>query len=520
MVNIFDVWDHKRDHDDEPEPQPPPPVNTTAGGTAYGLRALDLEAQELTATPEGFRNDKLNAAVYKLAGLVAAGHLTAELVRDRMTLAARACGLDERETAATIASGGRAGLEHPRQVPALPPLPQPATLEVSTSGPHGNGVGGHNDPDAETNAARDAQRAARLALEVENLRAKREARRIVVAEEHAAMWQPPAYTPTLTDELALPDEPVTYRVDEVMPIGANIVLTAQYKVGKTTLTANLTRALADGKAFLDRFATHLGDGRVALWNYEVTRDQFRHWLRDLDVTHTEAVTVLNLRGTRMPLAARLIEDWAVAWLIDHHITVWLVDPYARAIVGSVDNENDNSQTSAFLDLLDVIKARAGVSELVLPAHTGRADLEPGTEHARGAARLDDWADVRWILTADQAGQRYFRANGRDVDVPEGHVTFDHFNRRLALDYATRTDVEAERLEGAILDVVTATPGIGMVELIAAVHAKKERVRAVAWGMTSPHRFPPLLNIERTSPGPNGHLKITPAVTRPTTLEGL
>ncbi|MDR3068629.1 MAG: AAA family ATPase, partial [Cellulomonas sp.] len=103
----------------------PTPVT---GGTAYGLAALADEAHEVAATLPGGRNQRLNVAAFKLGTLVAAGHLDANLVRDTLTSAARACGLDDRETAATIASGGKAGLTWPRQVPDQPPAPDVTVL--------------------------------------------------------------------------------------------------------------------------------------------------------------------------------------------------------------------------------------------------------------------------------------------------------------------------------------------------------------------------------------------------------
>jgi hypothetical protein len=76
--------------------------------------------------------------------------------------------------------------------------------------------------------------------------------------------------------------------------------------------------------------------------------------------------------------------------------------------GSGD-ENSNSDVGVFLDQLDIIKERAGVSNLILPVHTGRAQ-EQGIDRARGATRLDDWADVRWLLKKTEDG-RFFQLTG-------------------------------------------------------------------------------------------------------------
>lgn len=331
----------------------------------------------------------------------------------------------------------------------------------------------------ETPPAPDAKRdpddaATVFAFEVERaiwkMRVTAEARTQLAGEEAAKSWRPPPGLGSLTDELALPDEPVTYLVDEIMPVGANVVLTAQFKAGKTTLTNDLVRCLVDGVPFLGRYPTHLADGRVALWNYEVSAGQYRRWLRDVSVVNPQRVSLLNLRGYTMPLKVSHVQDWVVSWLIEHKIRVWVVDPLARAFLGSGQSENDNSEMGAFLETLDVIKERAGVSELIMPAHTGRATQEAGAERSRGATRVDDWADVRWLLTKDNDGNRFFRASGRDVETPEGTLMYDHLMRSLTLEDGGRDGIgnDNEPMPGyagavcnAILEAVVTNPGINL-----------------------------------------------------------
>lgn len=297
-----------------------------------------------------------------------------------------------------------------------------------------------------------------LGIEIERLRAQRGARRAVDEEEAVALFRTPVWVRTLTEELQLPDNPVPFVVAQVMPAGANVLLTAQFKAGKTTLVNNLTRSLVDGQPFLDKFDVD-GEHRVGLFNYEVGRDQFRVWLRDAAITNTEQVTVLNLRGYRMPLITPRIEDWIVEWLKEHGTTCWVLDPFARAFVGSGDNENDNSLVGRFLDALDIIKERAGVRELVMPTHTGRAVQEVGSERARGATRLDDWADVRWLLTVDDEDKRYFRAIGRDVDFAEVQLGYNAVTRRTFIEGPGRKKAAAADRDAEILAAVRATPGI-------------------------------------------------------------
>src|SRR5919199_111763 len=75
----------------------------------YAAAALASEEQQLLATPEGQRNQRLNLAAFRLARFVASGTLTQADVEDVLFDAARRLGLPDREARGTIASGLRAG---------------------------------------------------------------------------------------------------------------------------------------------------------------------------------------------------------------------------------------------------------------------------------------------------------------------------------------------------------------------------------------------------------------------------
>lgn len=301
--------------------------------------------------------------------------------------------------------------------------------------------------------------ASELEHEIRRQYLRNEAQRILDERESGSGFTWPGSTFSLTEELDVPDEAVLYTVQHVMPTGANVLLAAQYKAGKTTMMNNLARSLADGTPFLGRFSIANLDGRVALWNYEVDRPMYRRWLRDMKITNSDKITPFNLRGYRMPLLVKFVEDQVVEWLKRHEIAFWVIDPFARAFVGSGD-ENSNNDVGKFLDTLDVIKRRAGVRDLVLPTHTGRAEQVEGAEHARGATRLDDWADVRWLLIKDREAMSYYRATGRDVDWPETQLAYDVPTRTLSMSDKSRGDLRSDQMMTTICAVVRRAPGIG------------------------------------------------------------
>jgi len=116
----------------------------------------------------------------------------------------------------------------------------------------------------------------------------------------------------------------------------------------------------------------------------------------------------------------------------------------------------------FLDTLDVIKERAGVSNLVLPSpHRSRPGN--GVDRARGATRLDDWADVRWLLKKTNEG-RFFSADGRDVLEEEQQLTFDETTRSLTLGGVDSRMAKRRSYEDQWVEVVTANPGMNTSQL--------------------------------------------------------
>jgi hypothetical protein len=90
--------------------------------SSYGRAALERECQALVLAPNGTRNHALNRASFALHQLVAGGELDIAEVRDRLVAAATGNGLVDDDglgsVEKTIASGARAGLQHPRSVHA------------------------------------------------------------------------------------------------------------------------------------------------------------------------------------------------------------------------------------------------------------------------------------------------------------------------------------------------------------------------------------------------------------------
>lgn len=302
-----------------------------------------------------------------------------------------------------------------------------------------------------------------LEAELERQRTRKEATRIIREEEASATYKEPIFVRSLKDELQLPEIEAQWVIRDIFPQGANISITAQYKAGKTTLINDLARSLADEIKFLDYFQEPIHKRRIVIFNYEVSENQYRRWMKDVEIKQSERVTLVHLRGERLPIISDRVQRLIISILQDLDCQTWIMDPFARAFVGSGD-ENSNSDVGLFLDTLDFIKKQASVDNLVIPMHTGRAQ-EHGIERARGATRLDDWADVRWLLSKTEEG-RFFAADGRDVFLEQQALAYDDASRRLKLGGASAKVAKKMALEDQWVEAVTKNAGKTTGELLA------------------------------------------------------
>lgn len=299
-------------------------------------------------------------------------------------------------------------------------------------------------------------------------------------------WHAPATYGSLAEELALPVDPVRWRITDLLAMNGNAVVVAPRKAGKTTMMGSLIKSLVDGDPFLGRYPVEPA-GNVGLFNYEVPKDQQIAWLRDLGLANPDRVHVLHLRGASMPLNVPDVRRYVVQWLKDRKIKVWILDPYARAGQGVILNENDNAQASVFTGLLDEIKSEAGVTELIMPVHSSnKTDVESGRETARGAGRVEDWADALIYLTSVE-GQRFVRAVGRDVELAETRLHFDQSTRSLTLGQPgqDRRKVGIERDASAVSKVLREWTGLtpatqNDLETDAELGSARRVKAAVAW----------------------------------------
>lgn len=277
--------------------------------------------------------------------------------------------------------------------------------------------GNHGDDEPDGPEA-DYER--KVAGAVLSLRVKADAARRFTAMQAGPVAPPKGYL--LTELLALPRPAEPDRIEGLLPVDGNVYFVAQYKAGKTTTVQNLVRSLADGDPFLDRFPVTPFPGRVVVLDFEMGVGKLQDWFDNQAIRDQSRVSVWPLRGNAASfdmLDACSRQQWAT-WLRDLDAGVLVLD-CLRPVLDALGLD-EGREVGRFLVHLDALKLAAGISELVVVQHMGHAN-----ERARGDSRQRDWPDAEWQLVRekdDPASRRFFKAYGRDVDVPESALTYD------------------------------------------------------------------------------------------------
>lgn len=247
----------------------------------------------------------------------------------------------------------------------------------------------------------------------------------------------------------------SWRIDGLLPAGGRALFTAPYKGGKSTIISNLIRSLADGDPFLDRFTvtpTRLHryfENGVLLIDTEMTPAQLGRWLDDQNIRNRDLVEVLTLRGQLSQFNV-LDPDIRFEWVKAIEGSEVVILDNLRPVLDALGLD-ENREAGKFLTAWDEFMAEMGVTESIIVHHTGH-----GSDRARGDSALLASNDAIWSLIRDgddASSPRFFKALGRDIDVPESRLEFDPATRRLALTGGNRKNAKAEEAIPAILDLL-------------------------------------------------------------------
>jgi hypothetical protein len=260
-----------------------------------------------------------------------------------------------------------------------------------------------------------------------------------------------------------PDDLVQFRVAKLFPAGGRVLLSAQYKAGKTTMRDNLMRSLVDGEPFLGEYACNPVQGRVVVLDLELAEGTMRRWLREQQFVNTDKVVISSLRGRGSSF--NIMNDKIMNWWVEHLIKVRcgvLILDCLRPAMDALGLD-ENREAGQFLVKFDELLDKAGVQDGMVIHHMGHEG-----ERSRGDSRLRDWPDAEWRMLRvdpeDPNSGRTFSAIGRDVNVTQHGLQFDQDTRRLTLGMPTNAQAlreanQIEELVPQIVRLVREQPGI-------------------------------------------------------------
>lgn len=281
----------------------------------------------------------------------------------------------------------------------------------------------------------------KLRWEIQKLQREQTAR-AYLAEQNARKIVLPPVKP-LNSFLDEPDSETPWIINGVFPERGSAVLAAKQKTGKSTMVGNLIRCLVDGQPFLGRYETNQLN-MVVLFDVELSENMLRRWLRDQGIKHTERVRVVSLRGRLSSfniMNPKIRELWA-PYLDDADLVI--LDPL-RPILDAL-GLNEHTEAGKFLEAFDELCGLAGDPARLVVHHAGH-----GEDRARGDSRILDWPDTNMVLSRSKDddegdGPRFFKANGRDVDIPKVELQFNPVTRHLTVtDKAEKHSMHLEKV---------------------------------------------------------------------------
>lgn len=218
-----------------------------------------------------------------------------------------------------------------------------------------------------------------------------------------------------------PDQAESYTIDKCFLRDCKSIILGNPKAGKTTVSLDIVRSLADGGKFLGKFQARNLTGNAAYINSEVGVNQLKKWVSDTSIQHPEKVKVLMLRGKGLDLAStRAFEDMR-KWIEVHEIESLVIDPWQRFFRGA--DSNFDVDVNRYLEYIDALMDQcAHLTDLFLVAHTPK-NSERFKETPSGSGALERWYDSMIVLRSEQqpdgSYKRYMRAAvGRGEEVPD------------------------------------------------------------------------------------------------------
>jgi hypothetical protein len=256
-----------------------------------------------------------------------------------------------------------------------------------------------------------------------NEAARMQAKQERINRESAGLAKTPSQR--LDDMFATEPQGAEWLIDGLLQDRGSVLLSAQYKSGKSTLAMNVVHALTTGKPFLGTFQVP-EPLRVAYYDLELGFRTARKWLMDIQPDPTMATyTDLKGRGAELDIRSESRFNAMVEQLRKDRIDVVVTDPISAVTAACGIDENGNAEVRP-LDRFDAAVREAGCKGCVIVHHTGHDG-----SRFRGASAFGDWATAVWTLQRDGDGPSRLSAKGRDVHLVKSTLVYDDETRLLS-----------------------------------------------------------------------------------------
>lgn len=253
-------------------------------------------------------------------------------------------------------------------------------------------------------------------------------------EARSRHTKPPAeYSERFSDALSAPPEPTQYLIDGLCSASGTVVISGQYKTGKTHLmVASLITSLADNQPFLGTHDVHVPDDGaiVGHWNLEMSRlDLVDKYMRPAEYKNPDNVFLAHWQGIPFSLLTEPGKRDAIEWLTERGVQVWTIDSWSALCRMARVDPNDNKEVGTLVEAITEVKRSASVQVVFMLAHIARASSESDRPGTKGASELDQAVDTRWMLTVDKSEVRYLTAEGRGTSLSPTSLEFDESTGR-------------------------------------------------------------------------------------------
>lgn len=292
---------------------------------------------------------------------------------------------------------------------------------------------------------------------------RRAIRRAADADEALAghVSPPDDASEDLSDALSMPPEPVQYLIEGLCSAEGIVVITGQYKSGKTHLmTASLLTSLADNEPFLGSKAVYVPEEGAICghWNLEMSRlDIVDKYLRPAQFKNPHNIKLAHWQGYRINLLTEPGRQHAMEWLTSRQVKVWTIDSWTALCRMCGVDPNDNKEVADLVGVITEIKVQASIQAVFILAHTARSSHESDKPGTRGASTLDEAVDTRWMFTVDRSDVRFLQAEGRGTQMSAISLDFNEETGRSTIGSVSRASAARD---GVVQTVVKTIQSFG------------------------------------------------------------